>query len=62
MLCEKAYYPNSTGENREHIYCSDERAKEFFNGECPFVYLCTVSEKFENTTGMFNCKFRKGKS
>lgn len=62
MLCEKAYYPNKTGENRERVYCSDERATDFFDGICPLVYYCTISEKFENTTGMFNCKFRKDES
>ena len=63
MLCEKAYYPNGTGEHRERVYCSDKRvAATVFDGKCPLVYWCTVSEKFENTTDMFNCKFRKDES
>lgn len=58
MLCEKAYYPNGTGENHERVYCSDSRVTSF-EGKCPLVYWCAISEKFENTTGMFECTYRK---
>ena len=58
MICEKSFYPNGTGENRERLYCSDERVKEF-NGKCPLIYWCPVSEKFENTSDMFNCPYRE---
>lgn len=60
MICEKAYYPNKTGENREKLYCMDERVTEF-NGKCPLIYWCQVSEKFENTSDMFNCPYRERK-
>ncbi len=58
MLCEKAYYPNGTGENREKPSCKDERVKEL-GGKCPLIYWCPIDEKFENTADMFNCKFRE---
>lgn len=61
MICEKAYYPNKTGENRERVYCSDERVKAF-GGKCPLVYWCAISEKFENTTDMFSCIYRSDKN
>ena len=58
MFCEKAYYPNNTGENRERLYCSDERVTEF-NGKCPFVYWCHLSERFENTADAMECIYRE---
>lgn len=57
MICEKAYYPNETGENRERLYCKDERVTDF-DGKCPLIYWCTISEKYENTEDMFNCIYR----
>lgn len=61
MICEKAYYPNKTGENRARLYCMDERVTELFNGKCPLIYWCPVSEKFENTSDMFGCPYREKK-
>ena len=58
MLCEKAYYKNGTEENRERLYCKDERVIDF-NGMCPLIYWCPISEKFENTTDMFDCIYRE---
>ena len=58
MLCEKAYYPNGTGENREKLCCKDERNTNM-GGRCPLIYWCKVSEKYENTTDMFDCVFRE---
>lgn len=57
MICEKGYYPNGNGENREKIHCKDNRVTEF-NGKCPFVYWCNISGKFENTIDMLKCKYR----
>lgn len=57
MLCEKAYYPNGTGENREKLHCKDERND--MDGICPLIYWCKISEKYENTTDMFDCVFRE---
>lgn len=59
MICEKAYYPNGSGENRERLYCKDKRLDDFFNGKCPLIYWCPVSEKFENTSDMFSCPYRE---
>lgn len=59
MICEKAFYPTGTGENRERLYCKDERSKDFFNGKCPLIYWCAVSGKFENTSDMFGCPYRE---
>ena len=36
----------------------DERVTEF-NGKCPLIYWCQVSEKFENTSDMFGCPYRE---
>ena len=58
MLCEKAYYPNGTGENRERVYCSDSRVTDF-GGKCPLIYYFPVSEKYENTADMFDCTYRE---
>ena len=58
MICEKAYYRNKTGENREKLYCMDKRVVDF-EGKCPLIYWCPVSEKFENTIDMFGCPYRK---
>ena len=60
MLCEKAYYLNKTGKSREKLYCKDERVTDF-GGKCPLVYWCSINERFENTTDMFNCVYRKEK-
>lgn len=63
MICENAYYSNKNkmSDNRERLYCKDERVTEF-GGKCPLVYWCTVSERFENTVDMFNCQYRKGEN
>lgn len=58
MICEKAYYPNGTGEDRERLYCKDNRVVQF-NGKCPLIYWCPISEKFENTIDMKNCVYRE---
>lgn len=60
MICEKAYYPNKTGDNRERLYCSDERVTQF-GGKCPLVYWCKIEEKFENTADMIECPYREKK-
>lgn len=57
MICEKAYYPNGTGENRERLYCKDNRVTDL-DKKCPLIYWCTISEKFENTIDMFSCIYR----
>lgn len=59
MICENAYYPNGTGENREKLYYKDPGGASGFNGKCPFSYYCNISEKYENTADMFECVYRK---
>lgn len=61
MICENAYYPNGTGENREKLYCKQKEVinDEFSKGKCPLIYWCSISEKFENTTDMFGCIYRE---
>lgn len=58
MLCENAYYPNKTGENRERPCCLNEKVTDF-DGRCPLIYWCSISERYENTADMFNCKYRE---
>ena len=61
MLCENAFYPNKTGENRErpHCKCKEVIDDDITKGKCPLIYWCPISEKFENTTYMFNCIYRE---
>lgn len=57
MICEKAYYKNGTGEGRERLYCTDERVAEF-DGKCPLIYWCNITERYENTPDMMKCIYR----
>lgn len=60
MICERAYYPNGTGEHRERLFCECQEVKNGFSkGKCPLVYWCNVSERFENTPEFFDCIYRK---
>lgn len=60
MLCNNAYYPNITGENRERLYCINQAVIDGFSkGKCPLVYWCPVSERFENTPDCLDCIYRK---
>lgn len=58
MLCNKAYYPNGTGENRERIMCSNKN-NTAFGGKCPFIYWCNIDEKYENTADIINCIYKE---
>lgn len=61
MLCEYAYY--KTDKKSEKPCCNNERKIQedtFFGDRCPLIYYCTISERFENTTDMFGCKYRSG--
>ena len=58
MLCENAYYVG------EKVHCRNEKKSDedpIFKTKCPFVYYCTIDEKYENTADMFDCIYREGK-
>jgi hypothetical protein len=61
MICENAYYLNGTGENRERLHCKREEVinDDFTRGKCPLIYWCPISERYENTVDMFNCRYRE---
>lgn len=59
MLCEYAYY--KTDKKSEKPYCNNKQKlldDNVFKERCPLIYYCSISERFENTTDMFNCKYR----
>lgn len=60
MLCEYAYY--KTDDKSEKPCCNNpQKLKEddFFKERCPFIYFCTVSERFENTVDITRCIYRR---
>lgn len=59
MLCEHAYY--KTDEQLEKPSCNNAQKiaeDDLFKEQCPFIYYCPISERFENTTDMFGCKYK----
>ena len=61
MLCEYAYYPD--GDETKKLNCNNEkklREDDLFKHRCPLIYYCKISERFENTTDMFGCRYRRG--
>lgn len=59
MLCEYAYY--KTDKKSEKPCCNNKQKlldDDVFKERCPLIYYCSISERFENTTDMFNCKYR----
>ena len=59
MFCEYAYYPN--GDETKKLNCSNEqklKEDKMFKDRCPLIYFCNVTERYENTTDMFNCFYR----
>ena len=63
MICEKAYYPN--GDETKKLNCRSKlkiQEDTLFKERCPLIYYCAISERFENTTDMFDCKYREAKN
>jgi len=61
MLCEYAYY--LTDDKSEKPCCNNQKKlaeDDYFKEKCPLIYYCSISERYENTTDMFNCKYRSG--
>lgn len=60
MLCENAYYRE--GDKRKRLYCKSMRkAAEdtITKDKCPLIYYCRINQRFENTTDMFDCRYRE---
>lgn len=59
MICENAYYIDDNKETKPK--CKNEAKvaeDEYFKDQCPLVYFCMVSGRYEQTTDMFYCKYR----
>lgn len=64
MLCENAYYL-TPDDNSSHLGCNNPKKlseDDLFKQQCPFIYWCTISERFENTTDFMQCKYRGKKN
>lgn len=56
MLCPNAYY--ETDAPRAKLNCrvvEKEPGPKPFGNRCPFVYWCSISERYENTADFVNC-------
>ena len=63
MLCENSFYKSKR--KQERPFCKSERKQKedsVFHDKCPLIYWCAVSERFEQTTDMFDCKYRGDKN
>lgn len=59
MICENSYYPNNN-EKLKPCCKSEQKLKDDLFGErCPLIYYCRISERFEQTADMFECKYRR---
>lgn len=60
MLCENAYYKSD--KRTEKPCCNVEQKikdDDMFKDRCPFIYWCSIDERFENTIDISGCKYRE---
>ena len=61
MTCEYSRYPD--GDKTEKPVCTNEKKiaeDDYFGNKCPLIYYCTINERFEQTSDMLTCKYRRG--
>lgn len=56
MICENSYYPKGNEELKPN--CKYLMNDDYFKGKCPLIYYCTITQRFEQTAQMFDCKYR----